>query len=407
MSPAQQGRSRPSHIAGGRGALLWAVLFYVVLAYATFNSLRFSPTVEGQTLATVALVAVLGIWYGYWFARPGSRQMPYLVGAAVLWAALLVLDPEFLVLGLGIFAPYCLQDPRWGIAVVLVVGGGWAWLEWQTAGTLSEPAILAIAVFTLAGVVSVTYVSTIARESERRRRLIDELRRTRAELAEAERHALVLDERRRLAHDIHDTLTQGFASIVMVLEAADVALDEAHAATRHVRRSLASARANLAESRRVVWALRPEPLTDATLPETIERLAAETCESHGLHAACVVTGVPRPLGDAHDTALLRVVQEALANVVRHAHADDVTVTLSYMDDTVVLDVQDDGIGFAPSATVAASSNGGVGLRSMRDRVHQLGGSVTVESAPGAGTTVAVALPRPPQGGDEAVGTRHG
>ena len=102
------------------------------------------------------------------------------------------------------------------------------------------------------------------------------------------------------------------------------------------------------------------------------------------------TGTERPLGAEVEAALLRVAQEALANVRKHAAASQVTLTLSYLDDLVMLDVADDGVGFDPATTRAAG--GGLGLRAMQERATQLGGHLTIESAPGEGTTIAVELP---------------
>ena len=109
-------------------------------------------------------------------------------------------------------------------------------------------------------------------------------------------------------------------------------------------------------------------------------------------ANTVVTGTVRALEASRETALLRAAQESLANVRKHARASEVTVTLSYMDDITVLDIHDNGIGFVAPARPGRASDGGVGLRAMRERVEQMGGTVTVESSPGDGTTVVIHLP---------------
>ena len=182
----------------------------------------------------------------------------------------------------------------------------------------------------------------------------------------------------------------------MLLDAAQAHLPAAHPAGGHVDRALDVARENLAESRRLVWALRPVPLDGIRLTDAIRaltyRLAAET----SVRATAVVTGDTDALPPAVEAGLLRVVQEALTNVRRHAAATEVTVTLSYMNDAVVVDVQDDGAGFPASRPPV-----GVGLRAMRERVAELGGTLTVESAPGEGTTVAAAVPRSGRGAQAA------
>ncbi|MGB9633498.1 MAG: sensor histidine kinase, partial [Chloroflexaceae bacterium] len=185
---------------------------------------------------------------------------------------------------------------------------------------------------------------------------------------------------------------QSFTSIVMHLEAAEPQLemvsDSAH---RHVGQARQSARDGLAEARRLVWALRPEALDQASLPEALERLAGRWSKASGVAATATITGTPRPLPAEVEVTLLRVAQEALANVRKHARATMVTLTLSFMDDALLLDVQDDGVGFVSGVPATVRGDGGFGLTGMRERVARLGGSVSVESAPGEGTTVVVEL----------------
>ncbi|HKF18641.1 MAG TPA: sensor histidine kinase [Candidatus Dormibacteraeota bacterium] len=141
-----------------------------------------------------------------------------------------------------------------------------------------------------------------------------------------------------------------------------------------------------------MWDLRPEALERGTLGEALARLTAQLGEQTGVAAHAVVTGEAGALPPQVEVTLLRVAQEALANVRRHARAREVTVTLSYMEDEVALDVQDDGQGFAPVMYVGAGPGGGLGLTTMRERVEALGGTLTVESAPGEGSTVVAQLP---------------
>jgi signal transduction histidine kinase len=225
--------------------------------------------------------------------------------------------------------------------------------------------------------------------------LIDELTATRRELAVAERQAGMLEERQRLAREIHDTLAQGFTSIVLLLQAAEAAWASGSAdARRHLEQARRTAAENLAEARQLVWALQPEPLGDASLGEALARLTDRLAEEERVEAATRITGTPRPLPTPTEVALLRITQEALTNVRRHARAGRVTVTLSYMDDVAVLDVQDDGVGFDPrgAGQAARADEGGFGLAAIRQRVDRLGGSLVLESAPGAGTTLVVELP---------------
>jgi signal transduction histidine kinase len=140
--------------------------------------------------------------------------------------------------------------------------------------------------------------------------------------------------------------------------------------------------------------LRPESLERSSLSETLAKLVEEWAEETGIAAHATTTGTPHQLPPEAEVALLRMAQEALANVHKYANADRANVTLSYIDDRVLLDVLDDGEGFDPAelkTEVGAQDTGGFGLIAMRERMEQLGGRLHIESAPGDGTTLAAEL----------------
>jgi signal transduction histidine kinase len=197
-----------------------------------------------------------------------------------------------------------------------------------------------------------------------------------------------------MAGEIHDTLAQGLVGIITQLEAASEALPSEPEWRRHTDAAIDLARESLAEARRSVQALAPEPLEDARLPEAVRTVASKWSERSHVDAAVTVTGEPRPMPDEIELALLRTAQEALANVARHASASRVVLTLSYMDRVVTLDVRDDGVGLV--ATSQGLRNGGFGLTAMRQRVEGLDGKLEVESDPGAGTTIAISIPLVPE-----------
>jgi signal transduction histidine kinase len=227
-------------------------------------------------------------------------------------------------------------------------------------------------------------------QSFERRKLIDELTAARRDAAAAERAAGVAQERARLAREIHDTLMQGFASVVTHLETADAVLtSDPDRARTHVSAAEEAARASLAEARTLIWALRPAAIAEAGLPVALRRVALAASGPNGPQVEATVSGPARQLQTDVEVALLRAAQESLANARRHAAATHINVTLTYFDDVVTLDVADDGYGFDPSK---ADESGGLGLRGIRERAEGLGGSLTVESSPGEGTTVAIALP---------------
>ncbi|MDP9843009.1 sensor histidine kinase [Streptosporangium lutulentum] len=259
----------------------------------------------------------------------------------------------------------------------------WLWHRFHATGSITWAEIAIAALIAISTATAVGYFGSVSRQSAERKRLLDRLQVEQEARAAAERQAGVAAERQRLARDIHDSLTQGFASVAMLLEAAQATLPD----NKHLTQALRAARENLAESRRVVRALRPGRLDECGLPEALQWLSGRLSDETVIHAQTVITGKLRPLEAQVQAELLRVAQEAVANVRRHARAEQVTLTLSYMEDLVVLDVHDDGDGFDPGRAVF-----GHGLSIMRERMEQLGGALLVESAPGAGTTVAASLP---------------
>ena len=218
-------------------------------------------------------------------------------------------------------------------------------------------------------------------------------------LVEEAQQTGVSRERQRLSHEIHDTLAQGFTSIVMNLEAAEGTLhSEPESAHHYLDQARTIARESLAEARRLMWALRPDAPGRSSLPETLARLAETWSEKSGVATSATVNGAPQSLTPEIEVTILRVAQEALNNCRKYAQASQVTITLSYMNNIVTLNVQDDGVGFNPdrlsTAEPGAQSTGGFGLLGMRERVEQLRGTLLIESAPGEGSTLMVAIPVP-------------
>lgn len=241
------------------------------------------------------------------------------------------------------------------------------------------------------------YIHHVNRDSAIRARLLKELDEAQRDLAERAKEAGVLEERQRLARDIHDTLAQGFASVVRHLEAIELSFTSNETAGEAMRRAaphLAHAqdvsRSSLAEIRRLVWALRPTPLAESTLRAAIERIVAAWSEANGIVASCSIDALP-PLNPDAEVVFLRATQEALSNVARHAEATKVAVTLHAVDGVVLLSIEDDGRGFENAESVGS---GRIGLTGMRERTRPFGGHVMIESAVGSGTSVTIALPLP-------------
>ncbi|MDL4819554.1 sensor histidine kinase [Actinomadura opuntiae] len=217
-----------------------------------------------------------------------------------------------------------------------------------------------------------------------------------AQLLAQAREAGVHDERQRMAGEIHDTIAQGLAGVVTQLQAAEQARARDADWKRHLDIAQQMARESLAEARRSVQALRPQPLEDSALPAALADVASRWTALHGVPAEVSTTGTVRIMHPEVEGTLLRTAQEALANVAKHARASRVALTLSYMGDLITLDVRDDGAGFAPDQ-VTPTAGGGYGLTAMRRRVARVAGTLAIESEPGAGTAISASVPAVPMG----------
>jgi signal transduction histidine kinase len=249
---------------------------------------------------------------------------------------------------------------------------------------------LAVAV-TLIGVIAAPVIGTVImtsmRQRERLAALVEELAASRAESARLSREQGAAAERERLAREIHDTLAQGFTSIVALAQAVEPELEsDTAAAKRHVELIRSTARENLAEARAMVAELTPTALHDGSLSAAIQRQCDRLSAESGITATVRVDGELPPLGMATDVVLLRAAQEAFANIRKHSGASAVTVALSPVGRGVRLSIADNGIGLSDEHTE------GFGLRGMRARARQVGGSMSVTATPGGGTTVMVEVP---------------
>ncbi|MFF0449027.1 sensor histidine kinase [Streptomyces sp. NPDC004609] len=232
------------------------------------------------------------------------------------------------------------------------------------------------------------------RQADRLQALIDDLIRTRRELAATERREGTLAERQRLSMEIHDTLAQSLSSQQMLLQAAERTWDSEPATARgHVRTAESIAERSLAEARRFVHDLAPAELAEGGGLAEALRALAERETGGALRVRFHLDGTPVPLPDRVQSALLRIAQGGLANVREHSDATAAALTLSHLDDQVVLDIADDGRGFVPEAALGALPGlRGHGLTAMRARLRQLGGTLTIESAPGEGSVLSAAIP---------------
>jgi len=383
-------------------ALTWCLhlLIVALLALAGGRAVIDSRPHSG---AIVAVAAVCGLVYAAGSLLPRIRRSRraaawWLATVGAVWLVLLVLSADGVWVAFPLyFLQLHLLPRRAALPAVAVTALAAISAFASHQGSFSAAMAIGPALGAAVAVAVVWGYQALYRESEQRRRLIEELTATRADLAQAQHTAGVLAERERLAREIHDTLAQGLSSIQLLLRAAERALPgQPDIATRHVNQARQAAVDNLAEARRFVAALTPPALEGTTLADALERLCATTSTRHRITARLHLTGSPAPLPTAHEVAVLRIAQSALANTIRHAHAGTAEITLGYLGDQVTVDVVDDGTGFDPDRLPAPDpESGGFGLAAMRARVHALGGTLTIESTPGHGTSLAARLPLTP------------
>ncbi len=301
------------------------------------------------------------------------------------WTALMFHDDRWSVVTFALFAMCFTKGREVGVALAASVSG--IWLVAEIVGDSPRWTLLMpFTAFAMGAIISIV-IYRVGDENEEQAALIAELEETRDELAASEAERATLAERARFAGEVHDTLAQGFTSIVL--------LSRATQRNEDWRAGLSSiettAEENLAAARRLVAAMRPAELDRSSLPDALQRQLDTLGDE--IDATLTVEGAPTELDNATEVALLRAAQEALLNVRTHAAASTVHVTLSYVGSTVLLDVVDDGVGLTPgSVTDRGSLTGGQGLASLRQRAETLGGAVEIEAGHDGGTAVSVRLP---------------
>jgi signal transduction histidine kinase len=399
-----------------RSRPLVTVVPYVLLAVMAGLTIAFKHDQPGSLAIDLALCAAAAVWGLVLFTlRPAWRDRTGVMGVflagLILFGLVMVLrDPWF-----GVYTPvlyfYAYRIIGWprelyfisGTAVVAGTAQASGLDLGSWAGRLEYLAVLAVNIAPMCllawiGEIGMRYYATreaaLREAREANARLAAALADNAAlqeQLVEQARTAGVLDERARMAREIHDTLAQGLTGIVTQLQAAEHAADDPAGWRRHHAAATALARESLTEARRSVNELRPEPLETGRLADAIADVAASWSTLHSIPAQVTVTGTTRTMRPEAEVALLRTAQEALANVAKHAAtATRVGLTLSYMDQQVALDVRDDGRGFDP--TVQVERDGGFGLVAMRQRIEALAGTLQIESEVDGGTGISACLP---------------
>lgn len=388
----------------------WVDFMFSWIAYATLALSLVLAQFESQPVSNRLLGVGLALGAAAWtwatFTRAGrptrvnqATLRIYLAGFVVIAAVLVAHQTIFLVYGVAGFFHAALLRP-WP---AVFVGIGSFALVVHSHIVLGEPTaenwsiflgVVAIQTLTTgAGLYAGERITEIA--DERRRALvqleaaIEENAGLHAQLVVQAREAGMLDERERMAGEIHDTIAQGLAGVITQIEATHQAWGDEPEMRRHLDAAGEIARQSLADARRSVRAIGPSELDGSRLPAAIGTVAERWSDRSGVPVRVHTTGSHRSLPAEVEVTLLRATQEALANVARHAAASRAGVTLSFMDESVALDVRDDGIGFDQSCSTRENS---FGLAAMRRRVDHVDGVLHIESAPGEGTAISVRIP---------------
>jgi signal transduction histidine kinase len=379
---------------------------YVTLAISLVLS-QFGSHEASHRVTVIGLTMAAAAWTMLTFTRYGSatrtRQSSlrlYYVGFVVLAGLLVWNEQVFLVYAITGFFHGSLLRP-WSMAFVAIGAAGLlVHLHIvRTESTLTTWAIYVgvVAIQTAAVSFGLYGGQKISEIAEERRRTLERLELAmneneglHAQLVAQAREAGILDERQRLAREIHDTIAQGLAGIITQLEAAaHRSWDDEDGIRRHLGSATVLARESLDEARRSVRAIRPSQLVNSRLPDALSDVGERWSEISGVPVRVETTGDRRPLRPEVELILLRAAQEALANIAKHAGATRAGITLTFMDGSVTLDVRDDGIGFDPASTPKAQS---FGLAAMRQRVEHVHGVLEVESTIGEGTAISVHIP---------------
>ncbi|MFF6804884.1 histidine kinase [Streptomyces sp. NPDC012616] len=355
----------------------------------------------GQRLLALGTLAVIVACYALVAPRAMENRderwgAAYFAVLAVAFPLLLAIAPIGGALLFALCPQLFVMVARWRVRLplLLILYAELGWAMVARAGvsryTMAMAGVTVLVPLTVTILVG-AYLTGIREQNRKRAALIEELTRTRAALERAGHEAGVHAERERLAAEIHDTLAQGFTSVLMLAQVARTTLlRDPTAADGQLDILEKTARENLAEARSLIAASAPVDLTGRGLADALDRLAARHTRDTGTRVEVSIVGERSGTSTGTDIALLRTAQEALANVGRHAAATTVRIELRHDSGLMALAVTDDGQGFDP-----ATVRGGYGLLGMRTRASGFGGTCTVRSAPGQGTTVRVELPPPP------------
>lgn len=384
----------------------------ISLALATLGTSAY----DGQPVALTWQVLLLG--YLTWSTLPRTLGRAYLPIALAFGSVIPILErvlflyfqPQRAVLQ---FIPADIVLLYWRLFVMLLaplVLIAWQYsLRWVVFFSIGTTALIQALAFWCFGSISFAHpdlaglsvtsavmfmvvgyiVVSLMRAQRQQRQALEAANRRLLGYATTAEQLAVSRERNRLARDLHDTLAHTLSAVSIQLEGVNSAWDYSPADARTgLLKSLDTARSGLAETRRAVQALRASPLDDLGLVLALRNLAESTAKRSGATLSLTLIDELTLAPDLEQN-IYRIAQEALTNIVNHAHASTIRVTLHRAADAVILVIQDDGVGFG---TEEAAPDGHYGLQGMKERARLIGATLAVASAPGQGATIRLIIP---------------
>jgi signal transduction histidine kinase len=385
---SQSDTGPPSTVPDSPREGVWAGLIGVT--FVVSMALAYRPTLDsfGEVVDALLPWLVLAGMVLAWSGRTFPTRLVGLLTAIAAWYWLIISDDGWSMLSFALYALCFIVDStrmKVGLTLAGLVSAIW------TVASLGGPlCTVLIPLFVFVAASTIAYaIHRIGRLTATQAELIRQLESTREDLATSERSRGVLEERTRLAGEIHDTLAQGFTSIVLLARTGKGSSTKADDTLESIE---ATAQENLNTARRLVESSRPDELEKVSLPDALRRhLLATLPENVG--GDLEVVGRPVPLRGSVETVLLRAAQEGVRNACTHAQPNRVDLTLSYLDQEVTLGVRDDGIGFSDGQIHDRGTlTGGQGLATLSRRVESLSGNLKIEPGEERGSILTVHLP---------------
>jgi signal transduction histidine kinase len=372
---------------------VWHISAFIFLGLHIFFAVTADTPIQ-HPLFFFALTGFLALWYVrflftqvlHFQQNQFSGMLYILIGWIMLAFSVSFLETSLLLAGMFYPMIFTRFPIHTAITLALMQTLGLYMLFVTTYAPQSWLSALFFALIIVCAAILIgLFISSLIKQSIQRQALIDELTESRASIMRLEREAGKLAERQRLSREIHDTLAQQFTSIIMHLSAAKLKDESTY--SEHFIQAEQTARDGLQEARRMVSSLHQTPQVEGSFIHQIEKSSARWSIENKTPVHLNITGEVVELPEPFNHALGRIHGEALHNIKKHACANQVDVTLSYMSDTIIMDIVDDGVGFAPS-----HSYSGFGLTSMHERISELQGTLNIESEPKNGTRISVNLP---------------